>query len=192
MVGAMAKTTGQNDDDNLLARARIDADALGKLYERHYDRIFRFCVHRLFDRQTAEDVTSTIFLQVAEKIGAFPGRTEDDFRNWLYAVAANCTNAYIRKTTRRKNLLEKAVGSMTIAGGRPDDSPGPDWPTLYAAILRLKPKHQTIITLRFFENLQFEQIAEILNVPSATVRVTLHRVLKKLRAHLQAVVDGEK
>ncbi len=57
----------------------------------------------------------------------------------------------------------------------------PDWPTLYQAILKLKPKHQTIITLRFFENLEFEQIAKIIKARPATVRVTMHRTLKKLR-----------
>jgi len=63
---------------------------------------------------------------------------------------------------------------------------------LYQAILKLKPKHQTIITLRFFENLEFEQIGKIINAREATVRVMLHRILKKLRNHLRAIVDGEK
>jgi len=67
-----------------------------------------------------------------------------------------------------------------------------DWPMLYAAILKLKPKYQTIITLRFFEKLDFEQIGKIINARPSTVRVTLHRVLKKLRNHLQTVIDGEK
>jgi RNA polymerase sigma-70 factor (ECF subfamily) len=66
-----------------------------------------------------------------------------------------------------------------------------DWPRLYAAILKLKPEHQTIITLRFFENMKFEQIAEILDAREATVRVTLHRILGKLRKHLQDAFEGE-
>jgi len=67
-----------------------------------------------------------------------------------------------------------------------------DWPRLYQAILKLKPEHQTIVTLRFFENMDFEQIAKIMNTKEATVRVTLHRILKKLRNHLQTIADGEK
>ena len=191
MVDAMAKTVRQAEDDDLVLRARTEADALGRLYELYYERIFRFCVHRLFNKEIAEDVTSTVFLEVARRIHNFKGRTEQDFRNWLYAIAANQANAYIRKTSRRRRLLAKASGAVAEAGNSTDDSSELDWPRLYAAILKLKPEHQTIVMLRFFENLQSEQIAQILNIKEATLRVTLHRILNKLRNHLQNVLDGE-
>jgi len=190
MVGAMAKVDERTEDDDLVLRARTQADALGRLYELYYERIFRFCVHRLFNKEIAEDVTSTVFLEVARTIRSFKGRTEADFQNWLYAIAANQANAYIRKTSRRKKLLETAVGLTTVSATESTDN-SPDWPMLYTAILKLKPQHQTIVTLRFFENLKYEQLAKILNVKEATVRVTLHRILNELRNHLRAVIDGE-
>ena len=190
---AMAKQVNMlSENDDLVRAARTDAEALGRLYEWHYERIFRFCVYRLFNKETAEDVTSTVFLQVARGIRSFKGRSEQDFRNWLYAIAANQANAYIRKTTRRKKLLENAADSMTASeAGNTNESSEPDWPSLYKAILKLKPQHQTIVTLRFFENLQYEQISQILNVKEATLRVTLHRILNQLRNQLQSVLDGE-
>jgi RNA polymerase sigma-70 factor (ECF subfamily) len=191
MVGAMAKSVKQTDADDIVLRARTEAEALGQLYELYYERIFRFCVHRLFSKETAEDVTSMIFLEVARRIRHFGGRTEQDFRNWLYAIAANQANAYIRKTSRRKRLLVEAAGSMTNSAKSTGNASEPDWPRLYAAILKLKPEHQTIITLRFFENMDFEQIAKILNAREATLRVTLHRILGKLREHLKTVYEGE-
>ena len=184
MVGAMVKLVKRTEDDDLVLKARTQADALGRLYELYYERIFRFCVHRLFNKEIAEDVTSTVFLEVARRIHNFKGRTEQDFRNWLYAIAANQANAYIRKTSRRKRLLAKAAGAVADSGNSTDDSSELDWPRLYVAILKLKPEHQTIVTLRFFENLQYEQLAKILNVKEATVRVTLHRILKRLRGLL--------
>jgi RNA polymerase sigma factor (sigma-70 family) len=189
MVGAMAKTVKQTDVDDIVVRARVEAEALSQLYELYYERIFRFCVHRLFSKETAEDVTSTIFLEVARRIRNFGGRTEQDFRNWLYAIAANQANAYIRKASRRKKLLAEAADSMTaVTTGNTSE---PDWPRLYAAILQLKPEHQTIITLRFFENMEYEQIAKILGVRETSLRVTVHRILGKLRKHLQAAFEGE-
>jgi RNA polymerase sigma-70 factor (ECF subfamily) len=192
MVGAMAKLVQCSEDNDLVLKAKTQAEALGRLYEMYYERIFRFCVYRLFNKEIAEDVTSAVFLQVARGMRGFKGRSEQDFRNWLYAIAANQANAYIRRTSRRKKLLAEAAGSIRPAtAGSADTSSGPDWPRLYAAILRLKPQHQTIVTLRFFENLSYEQIAQILNVKEATARVTLHRILNKLRNQLQTVFDGE-
>jgi len=193
MVGAMAEIARQTDKNELVFKARSDADALGRLYDLFYDRIFRFCVHRLFSRDIAEDVTSSIFLAVAGNIKNFKGQNEADFQSWLYAVAVNHTNAYIRKTSRRKKLLAEAAPSVGVseadsAGG----SAEPDWPMLYKAVLKLKPKHQTIITLRFFENMDFDEIGRITRVKPATVRVMLHRILKQLRNHLQNTLDGEK
>jgi len=192
MVGAMAKLNEQTEENDLVVNAKTQAEALGRLYEMYYERIFRFCVYRLFDKEIAEDVTSAVFLNVARGIRNFAGRSEQDFRNWLYAIAANQANAYIRKTSRREKLLAEAAGSISPEAEGITDTPSePDWPGLYSAILRLKPKHQTIVTLRFFENFSYQQIAEILDVKEANVRVTLHRILNKLRNQLQTVYDGE-
>ncbi len=190
MVGAMAKVVEAKEEDDLVLRARTQADALGRLYELYYEPIFRFCVHRLFVKEIAEDVTSTVFLEVARGIRSFGGRTEQDFGNWLYAIAANQANAYIRKTSRRRRLLAEAARSMR-AFKSTEEASEPDWPRLYAAILKLKPKHQTIVTLRFFENLSYEQIEQIVDVKETTLRVTLHRILNQLRIQLKTVFDGE-
>ncbi|MHC4424756.1 MAG: RNA polymerase sigma factor [Planctomycetota bacterium] len=188
----MAKVVERTEDDDLVLRARTQAEALGRLYELYYDRVFRFCVHRLFNKEIAEDVTSAVFLQVARGIRSFKGRSEQDFRNWLYAIAANQANAYIRKTSRRKKLLAQAADSIRPATVESIDmSSEPDWPRLYAAILRLKPQHQTIVTLRFFEDFSYEQIAQVLKVKEVTLRVMLHRILNQLRSQLQTVFDGE-
>ena len=192
MVGAMAKPVKQTNADDIVVRARVEAEALSQLYDLYYERIFRFCVHRLFSKETAEDVTSTIFLEVARRIRSFGGRTEQDFRNWLYAIAANQVNAYIRKTARRKRLLAEAASSMTAATANSNFNTSElDWPMLYAAVLKLKPEHQTIITLRFFVYMEYEQIAKILDFRQASLRVTLHRILGKLRQYLETVFEGE-
>lgn len=194
MVGAMAELANQTDNDDLVIRARTEAEALGRLYDFYYEPIFRFCVHRLFNKEIAEDVTSTVFLHIAREMRNFAGRTEADFANWLYTIAANQANAHLRKASRRKRLLEKAALSISAPNTSHSDcnAAQPDWPTVYSAILKLKPEHQTIVTLRFFEDMDFEQIAKIVNARPATVRVTLHRILNRLREHLQVNKLGDK
>ncbi|MFC1676547.1 RNA polymerase sigma factor [Planctomycetota bacterium] len=151
----MAETINLANFDSLVMRARTEAEALGQLYEVYYPRVYRFCVYRLFDRGAAEDVTSTVFLQVAGRISTFKGRTEAEFRNWIYTIAANHTNAYIRKTSQRKQLFAKATASLAIDNDNPGSGEETSWPMLYQAILKLKPKHQTIIAVTYPADLLF-------------------------------------
>jgi len=62
-----------------------------------------------------------------------------------------------------------------------------DWPTLYQAILTLKPRDQAILALRFFEQMSHEEIANVLRERPATVRVGLSRALEKLRHCFKSV-----
>lgn len=182
-MGAMATTP--DDTNDLVQRARSDAEAFGLLYDRYYSRILRYCLHRLFVREVAEDVTSAVFLDVARQIRRFPGTTEDDFANWLYAIASNQVRACIRDGKRRRVLLEEAARQGRIRVSDPSGSPDElDWPHLYAAIANLPERDQAIVTLRSFEAMPFEQIATVLNLKPTAARVAYHRALEKLRVQL--------
>jgi RNA polymerase sigma-70 factor (ECF subfamily) len=167
---------------------RIGTEALEALYDGYYDRIYAYCVHRLFCRTAAEDVTSAIFLAAAAGIGSVSGDGRQAHARWLYAVATNHCNAYIRKHLRQRKLFEKFQQQYPS----PDNpaGAGPDWTAVYAAIARLKPIEQTIITLRFFEDRSYDEIAAIINKRQAAVRVILHRGLKKLQKLLNAADCG--
>lgn len=186
-------TIGQETDSALVLRARTDREAFGRLYDRHYAGVLKYCIHRLFDRDTAEDMTSTVFLEVARLIPTFAGPTEDDFANWLYSIATRQIHAHLSKATRRQELLAKAVRSRrlricTVADGK--EGQRLDWPRLYEAIAELSPPEQAAITLRSFEDLPYERIARIVGTKAATVRVIYHRALAKLRARLDKVFGG--
>ena len=171
------------NDGQLIAEACSDPAAFVQLYRRHYDAIFRYCVHRLFERQTAEDVTSQVFLKVVENFGSFKGN-EQQFRNWLYKIATNAVNDHFRKTARRASLLRTACKQANSrAADCPDtrDESTEKLALLKEAVLSLRPRYETIITLRFFENLKLTEIAEVLGSSDGTVRSQLARALAKLR-----------
>jgi len=189
MVDAMAKSKRQKEIAESMTRSKYDTADLSSLYERYYERIYRFCVHRLYCSESAEDVTSSVFLAVASKLTDFKGETEDDFKNWLYAIAANMSNSHIRKSLRHRDLLKK---NATIIADTNEDvrSKKDNWPEVYSAISTLKPLSQTIITLRYFENFTHEQIAQVVDKKPSTVRVILHRSLKALKKNLKTVSSG--
>jgi len=175
------------DDGQLIAEAHSNPVAFARLYQRHYDAVFRYCVHRLFERQTAEDVTSAVFLKVVENFGRFRG-SEQDFRNWLYKIATNAVNEHLRKTSRRNGLLKHAreqVGNRLADCKDMTDASAESYAVLKQAMFELRPRYQTIITLRFFENLKLTEIAEVLDSSPGTVRSQLARALAKLRKKLR-------
>ena len=170
------------DDSQLIAEARSNPAVFVQLYRRHYDAVFRYCVHRLFERQAAEDVTSDVFLKAVENIHRFKGN-EQQFRNWLYRIATNAVNNYLRKTARRNRLLKVAREQANSQVADCVES-ADKLALLKEAVFALKPRYQTIITLRFFENLKLTEIAEVLGSSPGTVRSQLARALAKLRKNL--------
>jgi RNA polymerase sigma-70 factor (ECF subfamily) len=172
-----------SNDEQLITNAHKAPAAFLQLYRRHYDAVFRYCVHRLFERQTAEDVTSEVFLKVVENLDRFKGN-ERQFHNWLYKIATNAVNDHFRTTARRNVLLKRACeqsNSQVANCQETRDESAEKLALLREAVLSLKPKYQTVITLRFFENLKLTEIAEVLASRPGTVRSQMARALAKLR-----------
>ena len=169
------------NDGQLIAEARSDPAAFARLYRRHYDAVFGYCVHRLFERQTAEDITSAVFLKVIESFHNFKGN-EKQFRNWLYTIATNAVNEHLRKAARRDVLLRRNCEQISNRSSTKTSEQKLE--ILKRAIFELKPKYQTVIALRFFENLKLTEIAEVLASSDGTVRSQLSRALAKLRKKL--------
>lgn len=160
--------------------------AFVQLYRRNYDAIFRYCVHRLFDRHTAEDLTSEVFLKAAKHAGSLGHLDEGQFRNWLYRVATNEINTHIRKSTRRQKLMRLFGQGPDHELPAADDEKAEALARLKKAVMGLKPEFQAILTLRFNEELTHEQIAGVLGCKAGTVRSNLSRAIAQLRARLDS------
>jgi RNA polymerase sigma-70 factor (ECF subfamily) len=188
----VSELSGFEFDPDLMTQAKSDPGVFTRLYLRHYDAVFGYCVHRLFDRHVAEDVTSQVFLSMVQNFEKFEGG-ERQFRNWLYRIATNAVNEHLRKTARRNTIL---TWVRQRSGNNADEhlqtnDPQYNKAIVKKAMLTLKPKEQAIVTMRFFENLKTEEIAEVFGTSAATVRSQLSRALAKLRKHITyAQTDG--
>ena len=173
----------ESEHTDLIKRACSDPDAFAQLYLLNYKDVFNYCVRHLFDRHSAEDVTSTIFFKVMHSLDSFDGRATD-FRSWLFRIATNAVNDHLRSAKRRANVVEKAVirtrdKSASVIDC--DEELLEKKAILKQALLSLKPKYQTVITLRFFENMKLTEIAACLGKKPSTVRSWLQRATVKLR-----------
>jgi RNA polymerase sigma factor (sigma-70 family) len=189
-LGVMSNLLDPHDRltwDELVVRSRREREALGCLYDQIYPAIFRYCVRRTGNRSLGEDVTSTVFLNVANHIVAFTGSSYSEFRRWVFVIATNELNAALRKSSRRRTLLAKGVESGQLA--KQADSvcseSALESRSTQAAILRLNERDQSVITLRFFAELPYEEIGKILNISAGAARTATSRALLKMKHELE-------
>jgi RNA polymerase sigma-70 factor (ECF subfamily) len=181
---ALASSKTENDD--LIKKACSDPDAFAQLYLLHYNDVFHYCIRRLFDSHCAEDVTSTVFFKVMHNLSSFDGKV-NDFRNWLLRIATNAVNDHLRDSRRRADVIRKIVKNIRAESDYvipSNDKLLEKKVLLKQALLSLKPKYQTVITLRFFENMKLTEIAACLGKNPSTVRSCLSRATAKLRKKL--------
>ena len=176
------------DQDTLIREACSDSSAFAQLYRLHYDTVFRYCARRLFNRHSAEDVTSIVFFKAMKTISSFKGNSRD-FRNWLYRIATNAVNDHLRTAKRRadaiRNIALVHASDHTLDPESNCELQEEILP-VKQALLTLNPKQQTVITLHFFEKLKLNEIAEILGQNPATTRSQLSRALSSLKRKLKA------
>jgi RNA polymerase sigma-70 factor (ECF subfamily) len=180
----------ESEHTSLIQRACSDPDAFAELYMLHYTDVFYYCIRRLFDRHSAEDVTSIVFFKVMNKLDSFDGGATD-FQSWLFRIATNAVNDHLRSAKRRVDVIEKAVINTKAKSDfviDRNDELLEKKALLKQALLSLKPKYQTVITLRFFENMKLTEIAACLGKKPSTVRSWLQRGNVKLQKKLDAAM----
>ena len=147
---SVSELSGFAFEPDPMTQAKSDPGAFTRLYLRHYDAIFRYCAHRLFEKTTAEDITSEVFLKMVENFQTFDGN-EKQFRNWLYRIATNTVNEHIRKTTRRSAILAWVRRGSSKAGiddGTAADESQDNQAVIKKALLSLSVLHHALAVMR--------------------------------------------
>jgi RNA polymerase sigma-70 factor, ECF subfamily len=175
------------DVDALVRAAKNDRESFGRIYDRYYPLLHRFCQRRLSGRDGVDDVVAEAFLSIARNIAAFPGTTDADFRCWAYRIAANAANHHARKTLRRQTLVgvaEEAVDQSADAANQSVEL-ADEFRVVEVALERLDERSRTVVTLRYMEGMEHEQIARVVELKPTAVRMVLSRALDRLRDMLR-------
>ena len=178
----LAETSGETDSDaiddsELVERAKGDRTALAVLYRRHQPRISRYILRRVGDAHEAEDLTANVFLAMVAALPRFRA-SETPFVAWLYRIATNEINAWMRK--RRLRRFFGLVEDIVAPAASNDESEA-----LRAALARLPLHYQTALALHYLEELTIEEISRIANIAHGTVKSRLSRGREALRRLLE-------
>jgi RNA polymerase sigma-70 factor (ECF subfamily) len=173
--------------ENLLvlrAQAR-DEGAFSELVAQ-YERRVLYYVHRLLGDGDSADVMQEIWLRVFLQLPTL--RAAGAFRAWLYKIAHDTAASHLRKRRRREivAVAEEDLGDSTQTG---------DWnelelleraDLLHEALGRLSLPHREVLALRFLEELDLAEIAEVVGCSLGTVKSRLHYAKAALRTLLEA------
>jgi RNA polymerase sigma-70 factor, ECF subfamily len=166
-----------------------DPEKYGQLYDKYVKQIYRFVYFKVSSHEEAEDITSEVFLkawnflQTKKEVRSFSGL--------LYRISRNCVIDLYRRRSTRTEALDESSADELFEKIHDDGS----WiaqldsrveaERAVQSLKKLKQEYQEVITLRYVDELEIDEIAEIMDKGPVAVRVTLHRALKKLKFLLE-------
>jgi RNA polymerase sigma-70 factor (ECF subfamily) len=174
------------------ASRRGDATAYGALVRRYENRICSSLMQICRSRADAQDAAQEAFLRAYLKLGSYTGASA--FYTWLYRIAVNVAiSEHRRRKTRVQTELSRSVRDEASGDAMPEPSAEllrkERVALVQEALGRLSEEHRTILVLREMEQLDYENIAVILEIPVGTVRSRLHRARIELRGELSETVE---
>jgi RNA polymerase sigma-70 factor, ECF subfamily len=180
-VPAVEATAGETSSDTILIEriAAGDKLAMHALFARHRTSIYRWLLRFVSNETLAEDLLSEVFLDVWRQAGRFEGRSS--VTTWLLSIAR--FKALSARRRRTDAELDEGIESTLV-----DPSNDPETAlqeknraeVLREALTKLSTEHREIIDLVYYHEKSIEECAQILAIPSATVKTRMFYARKKL------------
>lgn len=173
----------ETDVEALVARAQMgDRDAYGEVYKLYFRKIFRFVYYSVEKRTLAEDITQDTFLRAWKALPSFSSE-RGTFQAFLFAIARNLVIDHSRK--RREVALEFAENVFSGEDLEANLSEKQEGEMVRKSLSVLDSFEKELVIMRYFEELSYEEIANVTQKNAGAVRVRVHRALKKLREYLK-------
>ena len=183
------------------AAQRGDQSAMGLLLERYQDRLYRVVLRMVSHRDDAAEVTQDAMLKVIKNISRFKG--DSNISTWMIRIAMNQSISHLRRRKLRKTTsLDQTPGddpnNRAMRHDLHDSSePPPEMRVeqsemveiLHRALGMLAEDFRSVIVLRDIDQMDYQQIAEVLDIPTGTVKSRLFRARLALRQQMMQLCE---
>ena len=176
------------DDQTLVTEALAGrGEAFGTLVERYDRAVYHLAYRTLRDAEEARDVAQEAFFKAFRSLRTF--RPGAKFSTWIFSITyhACCDRLNRRKRYSNEELPERADPG---AGPEQEAIAGDEARRLRAAIAQLPEKYRSVITLYHLQGSQYDEIAQVLEIPIGTVKTHLFRAKEQLRRMLNQAATG--
>jgi RNA polymerase sigma-70 factor (ECF subfamily) len=186
--GASIKAPQQAEDLELIHRSQAgDTEAFGELVTKYRAKILARLRGMVRNEHDARDLAQEGFLKAWHSIRQFQGRSS--FYTWLYSISVNLAIESLRRRGRCLEVeLDHAIPS-SVPSPRANYQRHEIRQHINAALAQLSPEHRAVIVLKVIEDLQYQEIAKILNVSVGTVMSRLFYARKKLQSILRPLYN---
>jgi RNA polymerase sigma-70 factor (ECF subfamily) len=164
-------------DEELMFHVRNGVgEMLGVLFERYQLPLYNFYLKLTGDRTVSEDLVQEVFFRILKYRQSY--RTGTPFRAWMYQIARN---ARLDSLTRRRQETSWQP-EMSPAVAPPDTAQqSQENALLYCALMRMADDKREVLVLSRFQDLKYEEIAQLLGCEIGAVKTRVHRALQELR-----------
>ena len=158
--------------------------AFNKLMNKYHDAIYYMLLKMVNNREDAEDLTIETFSKAFNKLNSYTPTYA--FSTWLFKIASNHSIDFLRKKKLNTLSIDQEVdgpSKETVGDKILSDYITPEEDiikkqrinSIHKIVESINPKYAKLISLRFFDELSYEEIAKELDIPLGTVKVQLHR-----------------
>ncbi len=161
----------------MLKVANGNLDMMSILFDRYHVRIYNFFNKMLHNKMVSEDLTQDVFIKVLKYRTSYKS---GNFVSWIYTIARNIFSTYYQKQKKeRTNIIDDdklASEEVVLSEGKKEELDH-----LKLALLQLNNSDRELIVMHRYQEIKYEQIAEIIGSSENAVKVRVHRALKKLK-----------
>ena len=154
---------------------------VGKYQERLYWHIRRMVV----EHEDTNDILQNVFIKVWKNLVSF--REESNLYTWLYRIATNETLSWIEQKKKRASVSlsgNEDLFSEKLCAQKGYDPNKIEW-KLQQAIQLLPDKQKLVFNLRYYDELPYDDMAELLGTSVGALKASYHHAVKKVEAYLQ-------
>ena len=172
-----------------LYRNGDEREAFNRIVRNYSEQLYWHIRKMVVIHEDADDVLQNTFIKVWQGLPTF--RQDSKLYTWLYRIATNESITFLNKKRLKATLSLSDYGS-TLAGSVAQDSSfnGDELQrTLHQAIAQLPPKQKAVFNLRYFDEMKYEEIAEILDTSVGALKASYHHAYNKVLQQVKEKID---
>ncbi|CAL66030.1 RNA polymerase sigma factor [Christiangramia forsetii] len=179
----------QNSEDQLVTRLQDSSssqEAFRELISTYKERLYWHIRNIVKNHDDTDDILQNTFLKIYRNIGQFKG--DSKLYSWMYRIATNESITFLNKKARRMQITSEELQNQIIDNLESDVyfEGGEIQLKLQKAIATLPNKQQQVFNMKYFEDLKYREMSELLDTSEGALKASYHIAAKKIEEFLKS------